>query len=410
MSRFPHLPETFILREMNALEELGWQVALYPLVRQEQAVIHAEAQPWLPRVNHIPFMSSAVVGVNARTLRQSPGAYGRLWQQVVRENASSAKFLVRAAALFPKAVAAAEQMVQEGVEHIHAHYATHPALVAWLIHKLTGISYSVTVHAHDIFVRQEMLATKLRDAAFVAAISEYNRAFLSRTVGPWVRAKTHVVHCGIVPELYAPVQHNANPKKQLEIITIGSLQPYKGQSHLIEACALLRDLGIPFRCRIIGGGEERSRLEQTIREMELGQQVELLGPQPQDEVARMLPQADCYVQPSVVTPSGKMEGIPVALMEALACQLPVVATAISGIPELVRPGETGYLVPPADAAALAGALSNVYAHPADAHRLAVAGRQRVLREFSLRPNVEQLAQLFEATIQSQPAGPLPVAV
>lgn len=401
MSRFPHLPETFILREMNALAELGWDIDLYPLVRQQQTVIHAEARPWLPKVRHIPFVSVAVIGANSRALRRNPAQYGRLWQQIVRENASSPKFLIRAAAIFPKAVLAAAQMARDGVSHIHAHYATHPALMAWLIHQLTGITFSVTVHAHDIFVRRDMLTTKLRAAAFVVAISNYNRDFLSRTIGPWVRPKTHVVHCGIVPELYAPVE--PGPAAKLELISIGSLQPYKGQTYLIDACARLRDEGIPLRCRIIGGGEEYARLEAQIAAANLHGVVELLGPLPQEDVAHLLPTANCYVQPSIVTPSGKMEGIPVALMEALACQLPVVATNLSGIPELVRPGQTGWLAPPADAPALARALAEVFANPRQARQLAAAGRRLVLQEFSLRPNVQRLAQLFTEAASPVPA-------
>ncbi len=401
MSRFPHLPETFILREMNALAELGWDIDLYPLVRQQQTVIHAEARPWLPKVRHIPFVSAAVIGANGRALRRNPAQYGRLWQQIVRENASSPKFLIRAAAIFPKAVLAAAQMARDGVNHIHAHYATHPALMAWLIHQLTGITFSVTVHAHDIFVRRDMLATKLRAAAFVVAISNYNRDFLSRTIGPWVRPKTHVVHCGIVPELYAPVE--PGPAAKLELISIGSLQPYKGQTYLIDACARLRDEGIPLRCRIIGGGEEYARLEAQIAAANLHGVVELLGPLPQEDVAQLLPTANCYVQPSIVTPSGKMEGIPVALMEALACQLPVVASNLSGIPELVRPGQTGWLAPPADAPALARALAEVFANPRQARQLAAAGRWLVLQEFSLRPNVQRLAQLFTEAASPVPA-------
>ncbi len=407
MSRFPQLSETFILREMSELECQGWELFLYPLVIQQPRVMHAEARTWIPRVHRLPYLSRDMFTAHRRLLVRRPAEYRRLLAQTLWENRTSPKFLSRAVALFPKAVQAATRMQQEGIEHIHAHYATHPALAAWLIHRLTGISFSITVHAHDIFVRREMLATKLRDAAFIVAISEFNRDFVARAIGDWVREKTVVIHCGIRPADYAQPAVARGGEKYLEIINIGSLQPYKGQRHLIGACALLRDQGIPFHCRIIGGGQLRSELERQIVQAGLDGKVKLLGPRPQEEVGRILQTADCYVQPSVITPSGKMEGIPVALMEAFASGLPVVATSISGIPELVRPHETGYLVPPADAAALAGQLRNVYTNPAQARALAQAGRALVLREFDLAGNVQKLAAHFMSVVSfSSEAGKL----
>lgn len=405
MSRFPHLPETFILREMTELEQQGWQVALYPLILQEQPVVHAEAEPWLARARRLPFISSKILAENARSLLQQPHRYSQSAGQALWENSRSAKFFSRTVALFPKAVYAARQMQREGVNHIHAHYATHPALVAWLIHRLTGISYSITVHAHDIFVQRAMLATKLREATFIAAISHYNVDFLAHTIGPWVRDKTRIVRCGIVPDHYPLRHHLPTPGEPFEIISVGSLQPYKGHPVLLRACALLRDRGIPVRCRIIGEGQERPRLEQMIEELGLASHVSLLGAQPQEAVARLLPTAHCYVQPSIIEPSGKMEGIPVALMEALACALPVVATSISGIPELVRPGETGYLAPPADSLALANALAEIYQQPERADKLGRAGRELVRQEFELKSNVRRLSNLFNQVITArQPLG------
>jgi glycosyltransferase involved in cell wall biosynthesis len=394
MSRFPHLPETFILREINELARQGWQIALYPLLVQQETVVHAEAEAWLQDVRQIPFMSREVLAGNGRLLRQQPAHTTRLWWQTLVENMPDPHMLARALALFPKAAQAAVQMQAEGVRHIHAHYATHPAFFAWLIHQLTGISYSITVHAHDIFVRTTMLATKLRSAQFVVAISDYNREYLARIVGSWVRHKTHVIHCGITPSLYQPRTADQE-KRPLQIINVGSLQPYKGQSYLIRACALLKKQGLPFRCRIIGGGAERANLQSLIEQLHLAEEVQLLGPLPQEDVAALLPTANCYVQPSIVTPSGKMEGIPVALMEALACCVPVIATELSGVPELVKHGQTGFLVPPADEVALAQALNNLYETPGTAWTTALAGREHVLGAFDLVNNVAELALLFQ---------------
>lgn len=397
VSRFPHLPETFILREMISLEQLGWQIELYPLIIQKQDLIHHEARPWLVRAHAVPWLSLDLVKSNLMRLLRKPGQYVSLLLRVVRENSNSLKFLARALLLFPRAVWMADQFIAEGVTHVHAHYATHPALVAWLINQLTGITYSVTVHAHDIFVEKPMLATKLHDSVFVSAISEFNRQYLEDMFGPWVREKTQIVRCGIDPayylremETHAPLDEN----QQLEIMSVGSLQPYKGHIFLVKACMELRDRGIPFRCRIVGGGDLRALLEKMIRENHMDGLVELLGAQTQDEVSRLLRTANCYVQPSVVTASGKMEGIPVALMEAMISGVPVVATSISGIPELVRDGETGWLVPPETVTELADALTQIYRDPVEAERRAALGRKWVLEEFELSSNVRKLASLF----------------
>jgi glycosyltransferase involved in cell wall biosynthesis len=144
-------------------------------------------------------------------------------------------------------------------------------------------------------------------------------------------------------------------------------------------------------------------LERVVRENNLDGKVELLGPRTQDEVSRLLRTANCYVQPSVITSSGKMEGIPVALMEAMASGIPVVATSISGIPELVKNGDTGWLVPPEDVKALADALSQIHRDPSEAIRRAYSGRRWVLDEFELSSNAKRLSLLFtQASLSSSP--------
>jgi colanic acid/amylovoran biosynthesis glycosyltransferase len=407
MSRFPYVSETFILREMTTLAEMGWPIRVYPLVLEKPKVIHPEAQPWMASgvVKSAPFVSRAVLAANLRRFTHTPGRYTALWCKVLWENRSSPNFLARAVALFPKAVWAAERMERAGVAHIHAHYATHPALFAWIIHRLTGISYSITVHAHDIYVRRAMLGVKLQEAEFIAAISEFNRRYLMDLYGEWVGEKTQVIHCGIRPQDYTPALP-PRPDGRFEILNIGSLQPYKGQRYLIEACALLKARGVSFRCRIIGGGKDQPRLEQQIASAGLESWVELVGPKTQEEVARLLSETHCYVQPSIITPSGKMEGIPVAIMEALASMLPVVATRMSGVPELVRSEETGVLVPPADAQALAGALEWVYRHPQEAAQLGQRGREWVLQKFSLLPNVHLLSDQFDRVLGAGKIAPV----
>jgi glycosyltransferase involved in cell wall biosynthesis len=400
MSRFPFLPETFILREMIEVERLGWPVALYPLILEHPPVVHESARPWVARMRPLPLFSARYLAdVLGEALRRPALLFGTL-ARVVAGNLSSPKFLSRALALFPKAVHLAGVMRDEGVAHVHAHYATHPALAAWIVHRLTGIPYSVTAHAHDIYVDRAMLAPKLRDAAFIAAISNFNREFIERHAGPGLLSKTYVVHCGVTPAEYPLPDAPRDPGGIFEILCIGSLQPYKGQRHLVDACGLLKARGVAFRCRIVGGGELRGALERQIRDAGLGSEVLLLGPLPQEQVAALLPTAHCYCQPSVITPAGKMEGIPVAIMEAMACGLPVVATDISGIPELVGHGTTGLLVPPAEPAALAAALATIAGDPAAAFSMGRRGRRIVEEQFTLAAGVASLTSHFPGGVRA----------
>src|SRR4030095_6715976 len=192
MSRFPGLSETFILREMCGLEEEGWQLELFPLVFQREKVIHKEAVGWMDRA-HRPGWSK-IITANLIFFFSQPLVYIKTLFTVFWGNLRSPKFLSRALFLFPKAMWMARQMSLNGVAHIHAHYATHPALAAWIVNKITGIPYSLTVHAHDIFVDKSMLARKLTDSKKIVAISKFNRQYLMNFMGSLISEKIEVIH------------------------------------------------------------------------------------------------------------------------------------------------------------------------------------------------------------------------
>ncbi len=395
VSRFPKLSETFILREMDALEAVGWELTLYPLITESGGVVHPAAVPWLSRARSLPVLSRSVVGANVRSLVRDPWRYARLWAAVVRGYAREPRSLVRALALLPSSVHLAQCVAEDDVPQLHAHYATYPLLACWVVHQLTGTPYSVTIHAHDIFTGTPMLREKLRLASAVVAISEYNREFLSREVDPDLAGRTSVVRCGVEVARYAGDVRARHWGRTAQILCVGSLQEYKGQVHLVEACRLLVERGHDLRCVIVGDGPERAPLQARIDAAGLPGVVTLAGAKTEQEVAELMAGADVYVQPSVVAATGQMEGIPVALMEALASRLPVVATHLSGVPELVMDGDTGWLVPPADASSLAAALEQVLNDPAEARARAEAGRALVEREYDLQHNVRQLHELLD---------------
>jgi glycosyltransferase involved in cell wall biosynthesis len=384
LSRFPLLTETFILREIEELERQGQPVRLVPLLREHAAVVHREAQAWLPHALFTPYISPAILAANARAFARRPYLYLRLLGLVVLGCLRSVNVLIRTVALFPKCVYLAERLEREGIRHVHAHYATHPATAAFIISSLAPISFSFTAHAHDLFVawRRPLLGPKIRRACFVRVISAFNRTYL-RALYPESARKVRVIHVGVQPDRYRSRRPVSPGRHEPLVLCVAALQPYKGIPVLIEACGRLKSAGFRFHCDIVGEGRRRRSLEAAIARGGLGGCVRLRGALRQEEVAALLGHAAIVVLPSVVARDGQMEGIPVALMEAMAAERPVIATAISGIPELVEHAVNGLLVEPGNAQALADAIGALLVDSERGRELGRRGRQKILRAFRL---------------------------
>ena len=394
VSRFPQLSETFVLREINELERVGIEVVLCPLLRQAQPVTHPTAKAWVDRAWYTPFVSPALLRDATALVARDPMRALRAYGYAIRRTSTTPNLLTGTAGIAIKSASLARRLRAAGVQHVHAHFATHPTTAAWLVSQLAGIGYSFTAHAHDIYVHTAMLSDKIRAARFVVTISEYNRRLLEQHGDA---EKIRVIHCGIDVDRYE--FRLRDPEPPITVLCVASLQAYKGLEHLVEACRVLRDRGnVSFRCDIVGGGDLHRPLQHQIDESQLRGYVRLLGPKPEPEVTSLFDGADVFVLPSVVTRSGKMEGLPVVLMEALAAGVPAIASDLSGIPEIIRPGITGLLVPPGDAAAIADAVETVVADPRSARLRAEAGRRLVEDEFSLAPNVRRLADLFHSML------------
>jgi colanic acid/amylovoran biosynthesis glycosyltransferase len=394
VSWFPARTETFILRELQQVERLGGAPVVYALVGAREDAVHPGAEPFIARTRYLKHASREVLSANLHWLRRSPRRYLGTWARAIAGNLRSPGFLARALYTLPKAAAVARDVEATGVEHVHAHWATHPALAGWAVHRLTGIPWSFTGHAHDLYVDRTMLRQKLQSAAFAVTISEFNRELLRSWYGPELARKVAIVRCGIDGEQFRPRTGDHPRPGPFILLCVASLRDYKGHPWLIQAMSLLKRRGHAVRLQLVGDGEDRLALCEQVAKAGLAAEVSFLGHQPSDRVAELMRESDAVVLPSVVTSAGKMEGIPVCLMEALACELPVVATRLSGTPELVKHGETGLLVPPADAGALAAAIERLIRDPALRTRLGRAGRQHVLAEFELRANAEKLYEMF----------------
>jgi colanic acid/amylovoran biosynthesis glycosyltransferase len=376
VSRFPAVSETFVLRELDAVAgEVDVELrSLFPAY--DDGVVHPAAAPWLARLRR----PGALAGLRALAwwLARRPLRTLNVLATVAVAYARVPRVLPRALATVPLAAAHAREL---RADHVHAHFATYPALAAWVAWRLTGTPYSFTAHAHDLFVHQAMLARKAADAAFVAAISDYNRRFLlARAPG----ARVHVIHCGVDPGAYR--YRAREPVEAPRIACVAALRAPKGHVYLLRALAGLEGAQL----ELVGDGPERAGLEAEAAR--LGIAVRFHGNLPEPAVAAVLAGADVFALPSVIAPDGDMEGIPVALMEALAAGLPAVATRHSGVPELIHDGETGYLAEPGDVDGLREALRRAMRDPG----VGAAGRALVEREFDLRGSARRLVEHFRA--------------
>lgn len=395
VSRFPTVSETFVLFEAVELGRQGLPPSVYTLVHERPPFVHPSAAELDRSSNHVKLVSLEVLRAQLHWLRRRPRAYLGAWATAVRANLRSPGFLARALYVVPVSAALARRMEREGVGHIHAHFATHAALAAWVASRLTGIPYSFTAHAHDLYVDRSMLAEKLRDASFARMVSVHNCRLVERLYGPPAARKLRLVNYGIDTRFFRPGASRTEDGP-LRIVVVASLADYKGHEYLLEALHRIRRAGVDFACDLVGEGPLRGDIQRRIARLAIADRVRLLGAQPRDAVRELLDRAHVKVLPSVVTETGKMEGVPNALMEALAMEVPVVTTDISGISELVVDGENGLLVPQRDSGALARALERLARDPELRRRLGAAGRRKVAAEFDLRTNVARLAALIRA--------------
>lgn len=418
MSRFPKLTETFISFEILALKKQGLEVEIYPLMRaretrikvegaslakkiaalmspgNSEVVMHPEVKPLVEDAHFFPLMSRQILSALAYYFSRKPGVLVRTLFTLIRANAGSPNFLLGSLSVFPKLTIVARHMEQAGISHVHAHFANHPAAAAFVIHQLAEIPYSFTAHGADLQVDQHMLREKVRDAEFVAAISQYNADFIVRHCGRDISEKVAVLHCGVDTEVFSSESAKSLVGRPFQIVCTGTFYEVKGHTHLIEACRILKQRGLEFQCDLIGSGPCEQELAHQVEQSGLAEQVRFIGQKNRGEIASRLKQAHVVVVPSIPTSSGRREGIPVVLMEAMASGVAVVASEISGIPELITNERDGLLVPPGAPEAIADAVERLYSDETTRRRFGRKARQTICNRFDLVKNTAELAQRF----------------
>lgn len=395
---FPALTQTFVYREIQALEELGWSIQPFSIRRPTKG-ISDEARDLAARTFYVlPLDRAKFLWRQVSLFLTHPLRYLGLLLFVISRPGESLRARVHGLTHFFGGMYLVPELRRAGIRHFHAHFGMNPATLAMVASRYLGIPFSMTIHARDLFVDTALLPAKLREARFVATISEYNRGILSGMTTPEAAGRIHIVHCGIDLRRFSSRPAAAAREEQtgspVRFVAVGRLVPKKGYVYLVEAARVLEDRSVPFEVTIIGGGPGRELLEERIAALDVGDRVKLLGPMPQEKLLPLLEEADCFVLPCVTAEDGDKDGIPVSLMEAMAFGIPCVSTSLSGIPELIAHEDEGLLVPEKDAGALADALERLARDPALRERLGVAGRKKVEAGFSLQAQVRELDRLF----------------
>jgi len=393
---------TFIVREIEELAARGWTITVVSLRRPLFAPGCTAAD--LPyAVVYDRFFKPGVLAAAVATLVSAPLVIGRYIALMVTTLGSDLGLLSRNLAVVPKACLYASRVRRSGCRHVHAHWATVSTSAAMLISRLSGAPFSFTGHAWDIFCDTRLLAEKVDAARFVLTCTAYNRRHLVETAGV-DREKVHVLYHGLqIPDRAAARADSM--QRSLRLLTVGRWSEKKGVVELIDALAIARDQGLDFGLRLVAG-EGSASYERRVREMiaarRLDDRVRISGWLSGDRIDALMRESDLFVLPCVRPANGAMDGIPNVLIEALSVELPVIATRLSGIPELVRHGETGLLVNERDPKDLAKALIWCASHMEGMRAFAAEGRRLVERTFDIAHTISALEHYFETSIAGEP--------
>ncbi len=403
LKRFPRLSETFILNEVRALERLGIELTIVSLLPREEGLHHSTVSEVRAPVHYMPAdargLIRAAIGPHVTIFVAFPIQYlatlGRALWLAIRYRHPSATFKN-----FIRAVVVAAKCRQEHVRHVHAHFANTPTRVAYFVSTLCGIPFSFTAHAKDLYLSTpDAIQDRVAGAKFVVTCTQYNVEYLKQLVPVEDWKKIHLVYHGADlaefpgPPGAAPFSGQRTDGSPI-ILSVGRLVPKKGMKCLIEACATLRNRGVPFRCRIVGSGPLRNQLQSQIEHLGLADRVVLLGSMTHDTLIGVYGEATVFALVPQIAEDGDRDGIPNVLIEAMAAGLPVVSSTISGIPELIKDGVTGVLVKPNDATAIADAIADLLRNRPAREYVAAAGRRHVMAHFECWHSTRQIQSLL----------------
>jgi colanic acid/amylovoran biosynthesis glycosyltransferase len=398
LTRFPSVTETFILSELYWLRNHDIDVYIYSLMDPQADIVHQQAEELMPHVSYSPSLfSSKMISAQFYFIFRSTSRYFRALLNTIKHTYREPLILLKMLQLFPKSVYFARQMQISGIDHIHAHFVWLNGISAMIASTLLGITFSLHPHAFGLFSRnQTNVKRQLDSATRIVTVSEYHRKYIAALSTRHKIEDIDIVNYGIDTEAFQPDEALPPRDKTPTILSIGRFIEKKGHQFLIEACGILAKKNIQFQCTILGGGPLEEAYLELIDQLNIKDKVILLGEKSKLEIRELYQNSDIFSLPCTVAKSGDQDGVPNVLMEAMAMQVPVISTPISGIPDLIQSEENGLLTPDRDAAALAKALEQLINDEALRIELGKKGRMKVMEDFNIRSTSEKLASVFKS--------------
>ncbi|RWR29833.1 colanic acid biosynthesis glycosyltransferase WcaL [Sinirhodobacter populi] len=400
--QYPKVSHTFIQREIEGLRALGWTIEACTVRRPNPKDVVGPAQE-AEQARTFAILSAAkkpatLIGAQVAALRHDPKRWWKAVKLAWKTRPPGLKAGLWQAFYFLEAAVLASHLRAKGVVHLHNHFVDGSCTVAMLTSEMTGIPYSFTMHGPTEFFSAHWwhIGEKVARASFVAAISHFCRSQLMYFSPAAAWDHIRIVHCGVTPALYGPHQPTPAP-----VVTfVGRLDAVKGTPLLIEAFARVAGAHPQARLSVIGDGPERAACTARVAELGIGDRVTFHGYRNSDEVADMLRQSDMLVLPSFA------EGVPVVLMEAMASEIPVIASQVAGVGELVENGVSGFTIPAGDLDTLAARIDTLLSDPDLRARMGAAGRAKVEADFDLAKEVAWLDRILGGSL----AGGLPAGL
>lgn len=399
LSIFPGISHTFFLNEVRELREQGFNVEVASINQPNvpgSSMTRAEAEE-MEKTFYIKSSGAGkAIWVAVKTILRRPGVFARGLFATLRLGRWDLHATVYALFYFAEALILGDWMRSRGRSHLHIHFCGPVATVGMLASIAWRFPFSLTVHGPDEFynVQNVYLRQKVESAKFIFCISDFCRSQLMRLVDPAHWEKMYVVRLGVDPEVFRPTKHEQGSENALEVLCVGRLVPSKGQLILLRACRHLLSHGYSFCVRLVGTGPDRALLQTYAVENNIPAIFE--GARSSGEIRQLLGRADIFALASFA------EGVPVALMEAMAMEVPCISTSVAGIPELIRNDLDGLLVPASSTEALASALQRLLDDPQLRRRFGLAGSKRVQEVYNLRRNARFLGSMFRELVKESP--------
>lgn len=401
ISMFPELHETFILRELVALERRGVDFDIYSLQHPRDPITLDDAiRLSTQRTHYSSLFNLRTLGAFIKTVVRHPIRVAVAIAKVIYVGRDRPKEVIKNLAILPLALHFGYMGWDRGIRHWHGHWSNIPTTACWYLQKIHGDSWSAAIHGEDIFSPNRFLRHKLDDASFTVVCSGYFCNHLKTQIGLGAPQDVHLNYHGLDPRVMNHVPDRQFRQRSaddpLVLISIGRLVPTKGHDVLIRACAQLVKAGQKLHLQLVGSGPEEQILKDLANKEGLTDHVTFTGALPFAEVLDGLMNADLFCLAPRLIPGQPPDGIPNVIAEAMALRIPVVTTRVSAIPELVSDGETGRLVEVDDVDGFASAIASLASQPEEAKRLSDAAALRVAELFNQDKNIDELLALFDS--------------